>query len=235
MPEARLGRAVVNLADALVSGYEVLDFLYLLCDRSSDVLVAEAAALILADNRSMLHLSAASTEERPILDLFADQCPVPEGPCHDAFTTGKYIIEEDLKEATGRWPNFAQKALETGFRSVCAFPLHLRDDRVGVLVAFRRDRSTFDERDIHVGQALADVATIGVVHELTVRQAYQRSKQLQEALESRVLIEQAKGVLAERHGVDVGTAFDRMRRYARNNSLPLREVCHSVIDGTLLV
>lgn len=231
MPEARLGRAFVNLADALVNGYETLDFLYLLCDRCRDVLLADAAGVMLTDHNGILRLSAASSEETDVLELFEMQSW--EGPCYDALTTGAQIIVHHLDEAVDRWPAFVAKALANGIHSVCAFPLRLRGVRVGSLIAFRYERRSFEERDIRAGQALADVATIGVVQERAVRAAHQRSEQLQDALHSRVLIEQAKGVLAERRGVDLGSAFERLRRHARNNSLPLREVCRAVIDGDL--
>lgn len=233
MPEARLGRAFVNLADALVNGYETLDFLYLLCDRCRDVLIADAAGVMLIDEHGVLQLSAASSEETYLLELFEMQSH--EGPCYDAIATGRPIIEDDVAHAGGRWPVFAAKAAETGVRAVCAFPLHLRDTPVGALNAFRYDGGSFQERDLHVGQALADVATIGVVQERAVREAHERSQQLQAALDSRVLIEQAKGVLAERRAVDVGAAFEMLRRHARNHSRSIREVCRDIIDGDLML
>jgi len=231
MPEARLGRAFVNLADALVNGYEALDFLYLLCDRCRDVLIADAAGVMLTDEDDILQLSAASSEEPYVLELFEMQSH--EGPCYDAVMMGQPVIEHDVKAAIDRWPIFAAKAVEAGVEAVYAFPLHLRDTRVGALNAFRHNSGSFQERDLYAGQALADVATIGVVHDRAIRQAHQRSEQLQIALDSRVLIEQAKGVLAERRAVDLGVAFDMLRRHARNNSVSIREVCRDVIEGDL--
>ena len=229
MPEARLGRAFVNLADALVNGYEALDFLYLLCDRCRDVLIADAAGVMLTDEDGILQLSAASSEEPHVLELFEAQ--LHEGPCYDAVVMGQPIIEHDVKAAIDRWPIFVAKAVEAGVEAVYAFPLHLRDTRVGALNAFRHNRGSFQERDLYAGQALADVATIGVVQDRAIRHAHQRSEQLQIALDSRVLIEQAKGVLAERRAVDLGVAFEMLRRHARNNSVSIREVCRDVIEG----
>ena len=231
MPEARLGRAFVNLADALVNGYEALDFLYLLCDRCRDVLIADAAGVMLTDEDDILQLSAASPEEPYVLELFEMQSH--GGPCNDAVMMGQPVIEHDVKAAIDRWPIFAAKAVEAGVEAVYAFPLHLRDTRVGALNAFRHNSGSFQERDLYAGQALADVATIGVVQDRAIRQAHQRSEQLQIALDSRVLIEQAKGVLAERRAVDLGVAFDMLRRHARNNSVSIREVCRDVIEGDL--
>ena len=231
MPEARLGKAFVNLADALVNGYETLDFLYLLCDRCRDVLQADAAGVLLSTDDDTLQLTAAAPEDDDVLELCEMQSQ--DGPCRDAFTTGKPVIQHNLAAAFDRWPDFAPRALEFGFHAVFAFPLHLRDPRIGALTVLRYGSGSFDERDLQVGQALADVATIGVVQDRMVRQAYQRSEQLQAALNSRVLIEQAKGVLAERLAVELGTAFETMRRHARNHSRPLRAVCQAVIDGDL--
>jgi transcriptional regulator with GAF, ATPase, and Fis domain len=231
MPEARLGKAFVNLADALVNGSEALGFLYLLCDRCREVLIADAAGVMISGGDGSLRLSAASSEHTHVLDLFEVQAR--EGPCYDAFETGRPIIEQDLEDAIERWPVFAPKALDAGIRAVYAFPLHLRDTRVGALNAFRHHSGSFEERDLHAGQALADVATIGIVQQRVIREAHQRSEQLQVALDSRVLIEQAKGVLAERRAVDIGTAFEMLRRHARNHSLSIREVCRAVIEGEI--
>lgn len=150
MPEARLGRAFVNLADALVNGDEALDFLYLLCDRCRDVLVADAAGVMLTDEDGILQLSAASSEEPYVLALFEVQSH--EGPCYDAVVMGQPVIEHDVKAAIDRWPIFAAKAVEAGFDAVYAFPLHLRDTRVGALNAFRHHSSSFQVRDMYAGR-----------------------------------------------------------------------------------
>ena len=142
-------------------------------------------------------------------------------------------MAERLREHRGRWPMFVPEALDAGFEAVYAFPMRLRDDRIGAINMFRRESGAFGDADVDAGQALADVATIGVLSERRIRSAEQRSERLQYALDSRIVIEQAKGALAERAGLDVGEAFERIRRYARGHRVKLRDVCREVIDGRL--
>lgn len=118
-------------------------------------------------------------------------------------------------------------------RSAYAFPLRLRDDRIGALNLYRSATEAFAPREARLGQALADIAAVGILQERAVFEAERRSEQLQRALNSRVVIEQAKGMLAERHGVQSGDAFMLLRTQARNNNLKLREVCRRFIDGEL--
>jgi GAF domain-containing protein len=231
--DARLGRVFVELADTLVAEYDVLDFLYLLCDRCSELLAVDAVGVLLVNSEGELSLSAASTEEMRVLELFELQ--QGEGPCYDAFVTGEVVVEADIVEAGERWPRFSPEALRAGLRSVSGFPLRLRNDVIGALNMFRREPTAFDEDERIVARALADAATIGIMHERIVREAELRSKQLQHALDSRVVVEQAKGILAERLGVDPGEAFERLRRYARSNRMRIHAVCEDVIAGRLAI
>ena len=226
--EASLARAFVELADTLVNDYEVADFLYMLCDRANQVLSVDAVGVLVTDETGALRLSAASTEEMRVLELFEVQ--QRQGPCYDAFENGNQIAEGDVQAAEDRWPEFVPKALTRGFKSVHAFPLRLRNERIGALNMFRYERGAFDDRDVQAGQALADVATIGILQERAVREERGRAKQLQHALDSRVLIEQAKGVLAARMGLEMNEAFNLIRRHARDNNTRIRLVCRDVID-----
>lgn len=228
---ARLGRVFVELADTLVADYEVLDFLYLVCERCAEVLDVEAVGALLTTSAGELTLSAASTEEMRVLELFEAQ--QREGPCYDAFVTGEVVVAADLTEGGDRWPRFAPRALEAGFRSVSGFPLRLRDDVIGALNMFRRAASGLDEEEITVARTLADAATIGIMNERVVREARLRSEQLQHALDSRVVIEQAKGVLAERLEVSPGEGFERLRRYARDHRRGVHGVAQDVVAGEL--
>jgi GAF domain-containing protein len=229
--EARLSRAFVDLADTLVHDYDVTDFLHLLCERCSEVLGVDAAGVLLTDGNGDLRLSAASTEKMRILELFELQHR--QGPCYDAYRSGAQLLEREIEGAEDRWPTLVPRALAMGFKSVYAFPLRVRNERVGALNLFRYDSGPLDDRDVDAAQALADVATIGILQERAVTDARVRTEQLQHALNSRVVIEQAKGVLATRMRIEMEEAFGIMRRYARNHSVTVRSVCQDVIDGKI--
>lgn len=229
--ESLLVHTFVELADTLVHDYEVLDFLYLLCDRANELLDGSAAGVLLTDDRGTLRLATASNERMRVLELFEMQHE--EGPCHDAYVNGEQVTRPALRGSEGEWPTFVPLALKEGFESVFAFPLRLRDRRIGALNVFREKAGTFDEDDVVVGQALADVATVGILHERLLRQSSDVVGQLQGALNSRVVLEQAKGMVAQGSDIEVGEAFTRLRTYARNHNRVLREVAADVIEGRL--
>jgi GAF domain-containing protein len=166
-----------------------------------------------------------------LLELFQlqnDQCP-----CLECFRTGRPVTAADLTGAAQRWPRFAQAAVQAGFRTVEALPMRLRDQVIGALNLFRAEPGSFDLADLRIAQALADVATIGLLHERNVRRRETVAEQLQAALNSRVVIEQAKGKLAERRGVDMDRAFTMLRDYARSTNQHLTDVAHDfVTSGT---
>ncbi|TCC01935.1 GAF and ANTAR domain-containing protein [Kribbella soli] len=229
--EQRLASVFVELADTLVAGFDVIDFLHTLTERSVEILQADAAGLILVDPHEQLHVLASTTDQARLLELFELQNS--EGPCLDCFTTGHPVVNIDLAEVQARWPRFQAATTAAGYRSVHALPLRLRGQVIGAMNLFCQDRSSLSDDDIAVGQALADVATIGLLQERTVRHGEIVAEQLQGALNSRVLIEQAKGVLAERAGLGVDAAFAALRAYARRNGRHLSEVAAAVIDGSL--
>ncbi|HET6739522.1 MAG TPA: GAF and ANTAR domain-containing protein [Kribbella sp.] len=221
----------MELADTLVDDFDVLDLLHTLCERSVELLQADAAGLILADQRSVLHVMASTTDEARLVELFVLQND--EGPCLDCYSTGKQIVNIDLDEVSERWPRFQAATSRAGYRSTHAIPLRLRGQVVGVLNLFCNERAKLSDSDVTLGQALCDIATVGLIHERTLRQAGILSEQLQSALNSRVLVEQAKGVLAERAGVSVNEAFSLLRGHARRNHQQLTAVATAVIEGTL--
>lgn len=229
--ESLLAHTFVELADTLVGDYDILDFLYLLCDRANDLLDATAAGVLLTDEQGTLRLATASNERMRVLELFEMQHE--EGPCHDAYVKGEQVTRPALRGAENEWPTFVPLALKEGFESVFAFPLRLRDRRIGALNVFRKTAGTFDEDDVVLGQALADVATVGILQERLLRQSGDVVGQLQGALDSRVVLEQAKGMIAQGSGIEVGEAFARLRTYARNHNRVLREVAADVIEGRL--
>jgi transcriptional regulator with GAF, ATPase, and Fis domain len=225
-----LSETFVELTDTMVVGFDVIDFLHVLTDRSVQLLDVSAAGLLLADPRGELRVVAASSEAVRLLELF--QLQNDQGPCLDCYRSGQPVQAADLNAEAAHWPRFAPAALQAGFAAVHALPMRLRDQVIGALNLFRAQVGTFDPADVRVGQALADVATIGLLHERSMRYSDALNEQLQTALSSRVLIEQAKGKLAERLGLDMDQAFNLLREYARNRNLRLSDLAQAFIDGS---
>ena len=229
MDSELLSDTFVELADTMVAEFDVIDFLHLLTDRSVALLGASAAGVVLADPRGELRVAAASSEEAGLLELF--QLQNDQGPCLDCFRTGRPVTADDLTGPCQRWPRFAEAAARSGFRTVEALPMRLRDQVIGALNLFRAEPGPIDPADLRIGQALADVATIGLLHERNVRRREAVAEQLQAALNSRVVIEQAKGKLAERLSVDMDRAFNMLRDYARNTNQHLTDVARTLVEG----
>ena len=224
--EHQLAEAFVQAADTLVDDFDVIDFLHTLAGRCVELLDVDAAGLMLADQRGRLHATAASAENARLLELFELQ--IDAGPCLDAFRTGQPVVNADLHANHRNWPRFAEAAQASGYVSVHALPLRLRSTVIGALNLFCARPGALSEADARTGQALADVATIGILAQRSLHQAELLSIQLQNALTSRVIIEQAKGVLAERHQVTVDDAFALLREYARNHNRLLSDVARDV-------
>ena len=205
----RLSRVFVEVADTLVADFDLIEFLHNLADHTAAVSDAAAVGLMLADEQGQLHYMAASTEGARHLELF--QLQHAEGPCLDCYRTGQPVTISDLSVEDSRWPAFTPRARQAGVRSVHAFPMRLRDRVIGALNVFDEDPVSFRPDDVRVVQALADIATIAIIQERAISRAETLTEQLQGALNSRIVIEQAKGMIAQRHGVDVDTAFDRLR------------------------
>jgi transcriptional regulator with GAF, ATPase, and Fis domain len=225
-----LSETFVELTDTMVADFDVIDFLHVLTDRSVQLLDVSAAGLLLADPRGELRVVAASSEAARLLELF--QLQNDQGPCLDCFRTGRPVTVADLAAATQRWPRFAAAAQRAGFAAVQALPMRLRDQIIGALNLFRATPGDFPASEIRIGQALADVATISLLHERSMRHSDTLNEQLQTALNSRVIIEQAKGKVAERLGIDMTQAFGLLRTTARNRNLRLADLAQAVIDGT---
>jgi GAF domain-containing protein len=224
-----LSATFVELTDTMVADFDVIDFLHVLTSRSAELLDVAAAGLLLADPRGELRVVAASSEAARLLELF--QLQNDQGPCLDCFRTGQPVIATDLG-ADQRWPRFAAAGVEAGFTAVQALPMRLRDQVIGALNLFSATPDPFDPASVRIGQALADVATIGLLHERSMRRSDTLNEQLQAALNSRVVIEQAKGKLAERLGIDMDHAFTLLRDQARNRNLRLSDLARAFVDGT---
>jgi GAF domain-containing protein len=230
--DERLAQAFVELADTLVVGYDLVEFLQTITDRCADLLEVDAVGLLLADSRGALRLVTASNEQARVVQLF--QIQNDEGPCLDCYRTGQAVIINDIRsaQAVARWPQFAAAAQEMGYAGVHAVPMRLRDQVIGTLNLFKAVPDGLDPAVVVAATALADVAAIGILQERALRQQEVVAGQLQRALDSRVVIEQAKGVLAERLGISPEEAFVRLRCFARDHNYLLTELCGDVIRGT---
>ena len=224
-------RSVAEMADTLVDDYDVVDLLTGLADRCVNVLGVAAAGVMLVSPGGNLGLVACSSETVRLLELFELQAQ--EGPCLDAFRTGERVEHEDLEADSGRWPSFSAAALREGFQSVSALPLRFRDVTLGALNLFSVTRAPMAEGDVIVARAFADLATLSIVQHRASAEAQRVNEQLSAALTSRVVIEQAKGVVAERAGVDLAEAFSLLRAYARDSNLRLTDVAEAAVAGTL--
>ena len=229
--ESLLAQTFVEVADTLVDQFDVVDFLSGLALRCVELFDAAEAGLMVAEPGGAVQVVASSSHQMHLLELFEVQ--QDQGPCLDCFRTGDAISCSDLSEATDRWPMFAPEALSAGFSSVHALPMRLRKNVIGSLNLLRKERGSLDDDDLVAAQALADVATIGILQHRASAEARLLAEQLQYALNSRVTIEQAKGVLSERAGIDPETAFNALRRYSRDHNARLVDVAEGVVRRTL--
>jgi GAF domain-containing protein len=229
--EALLSRTFVELADTLVNDFDVVELLTLVADRCVEALDVDAAGIMLLAPEGDLRVMASSSEAMRLLELFELQ--TEEGPCLDCYRAGQPVVNQNLATVDGRWPRFAPEALEAGFHSVHAVPLRVHDKIIGALNLFHAERGEIDEVDLTVAQAFADVASIAILQYRATLESQVLNEQLQHALNSRVVIEQAKGMVAERKNLDMEQAFSVLRAYARRHNLRLADVARDVIIGAL--
>lgn len=229
--EALLAKTLVELADTLVDDFDVVELLTLVADRCVELLEADTAGLMLLTPEGDLRVMASSSEAMHVLELFEIQSQ--EGPCLDAYRTGQPILNQDLRVANGRWPRFAAEALDAGFHSVHALPMRLRGSVIGALNLFRADSGEMTDADVSVGQAFSDIATIAILQHRVAQEAQSINEQLNRALSSRIVIEQAKGMISERLDLNMEQAFTTLRSHARNNNLRLTDLAEAVIAGTV--
>jgi transcriptional regulator with GAF, ATPase, and Fis domain len=230
MSERQLAEAFVALADTLVDDFDVVDFLHQVTVRCAQVLGVSAAGVLLTDQRGALRVVAASTEQTRLLELL--QLQTDEGPCPECFHTGRTIAVADLSAAASLWPSFAAAARQVGFASVHALPMRLRADVIGTLNLFGARPGALDADTVRMAQALADVATIGLLQARAIRNRESLAEQLQTALNSRVVIEQAKGVIAERRHLGMDESFTLLRSTARSSNRRLSDLARAVVDGS---
>ena len=229
--QALTASTFVEIVDTLVTDFDVIEVLTLLSSRCVDLLEAAAAGILLADTEGHLRVIGASTEEIGLLELF--QIQTDAGPCLDCFRSGEVVVEGNLASGQSRWPKFASESVRSGFPSVCAVPMRLNKQILGCLNLFMSEPVLLPETEVALAQALADVASIAIVQNQATRDAAIRESQLQHALNSRIAIEQAKGMIAERAGVDMDEAFGRLRALARNTNQRLTDVAEGLVAGTI--
>ncbi|HEX6354863.1 GAF and ANTAR domain-containing protein [Actinophytocola sp.] len=229
--EQRLATTFVDLADTLVANFDVIDFLHTLAARSVELLDADAAGIMLADQRGGLRVMASSAEEARLLELYELQSD--EGPCLDCYRSGRPVVRDDLVAMRTSWPLFTEQLQALGFHSAQALPMRLRNETIGALNLFRLEPGRLNEADLRIGQAMAHVATVGLMQERAIAASELLATQLQTALTSRVQLEQAKGMLAQRAGLPMDQAFQLMRDYARSRGRRLSDVAAQIIEGVL--
>ncbi|MWA12131.1 GAF and ANTAR domain-containing protein [Streptomyces sp. BA2] len=231
--EEQLLAAMVDAVDTLVDDFDLIDFLHQLCDRCNELLDVSAVGVMLADPSGGLQLIAASDEHTRLLELFAIQAD--EGPCVECHRDGaaRFNISLRSPDETAAFPLFAERARQAGFATTHALPMHLRRKAVGALNLFDSREQKLSDADARVAQALADVATIAILQHRSVVHGNIERAQLRAALSSRIVIEQAKGIMAERWQATLDEAFDALRRHARSHRQSLAGLCKQLIDGSL--
>ncbi|WP_327634353.1 GAF and ANTAR domain-containing protein [Kribbella sp. NBC_00482] len=229
--DRRVREVFIELSDTLVDDFDIIEFLDRLAAHCSELLGVSACGILLADHHGALNLVAASTEQARLVEL--TQLQNLEGPCFDAFSSGRPVQHPDLRSARGHWPRFTAAAVTEGYLSVQALPMRLRNTVLGAVNLFSKTTGELDADTITLGQALADAATIGIVHQRALARQEIVTEQLQTALNSRILIEQAKGFLSHSLDIAVDEAFDILRSYARANNRRLTEVAEDVVQARL--
>lgn len=227
--EHELVETFVSLADTLVRGYDIVDFMHTLVERAASILHAVDAGILLPDSSGDLGVVASTSERSELIGLL--QLQADEGPCIDAYRTGKVVSVDRIAETYARWPTFATEAAAVDYQSMHAIPMRLREQTIGSLNLFSDKPGPIGEDDVLAAQGLADIATIGILQERSLREATDAQAQLQYALSSRILIEQAKGVLAQLYDISMDEAFRRLRGQARRSGKLLSVVAQDIVES----
>ncbi|PKQ25877.1 MAG: transcriptional regulator [Actinobacteria bacterium HGW-Actinobacteria-4] len=231
--ETRISAAFVAVADILTTDFDAVELLHTLVNDCVEILEMNAGGLMLADSTGELHLMTSTSEAAEFVEVM--QMAASSGPCIDCFNTGRAVAVSDIADDAGGWPEFKKVALAHGFRSALATPMKLRGKVIGTMNLFSETAGEVSVRNAAVAQALADVATIGILQERVIREGQIVEEQLHRALDSRIVIEQAKGVIASALSVTMDDAFALLRKYARDRNLTIRSVSERVSDRELAV
>jgi GAF domain-containing protein len=229
--EVAVAEAFVLLASALGADFDLLELFSRLMDAAVDLLGVVAAGLLLEGDQGHLQAVASSSEETRLLEVL--QVQTNEGPGFDCVRLGATVSSDDISADAQRWPSFTAGALDAGFTAAAALPMRLRAQTIGSLNLFESEGRTIDEERRCLAQAFADVASIGILQGRAVQRSAVLADQLQYALTSRVAIEQAKGIVAERHNVSMTVAFQWIRRYARDHNRKLGETAEGIVRGLI--
>ncbi|MCJ1688564.1 GAF and ANTAR domain-containing protein [Rathayibacter sp. VKM Ac-2927] len=219
------------VADTLVDDFDVVDFLHDLVDRCATIFDAVDVGLVLADEHGELVVMASTNERLHLIEVL--QLSAGDGPCIDAYQSGTVVTAGSLAEISRRWPKFAEAAAGSGYNSVHAVPLRLRQSTIGSLNLFSDKPGELAPADVPAVQTIADVATIGLVQERAVREASLTRDQLQHALTSRIIIEQAKGVIAHTRGINMEQAWEILRQRARSRQARISDIARAVVEGLI--
>jgi GAF domain-containing protein len=231
--ETRINTAFVTVADTLTTDFDVVDLLHALVEQCTEILDTDAGSLMLLNSNGQLQLMTSTSEGADFVEVM--QLNADSGPCIDCFSTGAAISVPNIQSSGGKWPAFQKAAMQNGFHSAHATPMRLRGQIIGTMNLFRSKRGAFSDHDAAVAQALTDVATIGILHERVAREGPILAEQLHRALDSRIFIEQAKGMIAHALSIPMDGAFNVLRIHARNNSLTIRSVAEGINARTISV
>jgi GAF domain-containing protein len=231
--ETRLVRTFATLADSLTADFDVVDLLQTLVDTCIDVFDVQAAGILLADQGGHLELISSTSEATTLVEMM--QLAAEQGPCIACFRSGAAVSLPQIADAPPEWSQFRDSAIEQGFAAVDALPMRLRDQTLGTLNLLRTTPGSAPEDDLLAAQGFADVATIGILNQRYLRESAVVATQLQRALQSRVLIEQAKGVISHTHDVAIDVAFSLIRQYARSHGLTLSVTAARIVDRSLQI
>ncbi|PPF27417.1 transcriptional regulator [Rathayibacter tritici] len=223
-------KTFVALSDTLVDDYDVVDFTQTLVESSATLFDAVSAGLVLADPAGSLEVLASTDEDARLIELL--QLDRGSGPCIQCFETGQPVIVEDVRAVGAEWAEFRERAIEIDVLAAHCVPMRSGGTTIGSLSLFQSRPGRLDRDDIAVVQAFADVATIGILHQRALQQSTVTQEQLQRALDSRVLIEQAKGILAYAHRTTVEQAFEVLRVRSRATSTPITTLAQEIINDS---
>ncbi|WP_320780186.1 ANTAR domain-containing protein [Streptomyces sp. CRN 30] len=226
--EQHIARTFVELADTLVEDFDVIDFLQQMTVRCRELLDITDAAVFLAHPPPHLHSPAPCDPSPALQEVLNTACR--QGPALDAHRARRPVTWSDPAEADARWPEFTARLRQAGYVRATAVPMRLREDNLGSLLLLRAGDRPLNADDLALAQALADAATIGLLQARTIHEQHAVNEQLHAALQNRIVIEQAKGLLAARSNISLNHAFDALRRHARHHQILLSKVARDVID-----